>query len=339
MTFLEGLSEMLDDDVIYNFMVFVVLSDNLQVTNLEIPLHQSKQRQYMSKPKCPKCGESVYLIDKLEIGDEIWHEGCLSCADCKAPLNLGNYKSLEGKKYCVSHYKKRTDPNKVSVLFNGQDKKLEGTKMTSSRPKCEACGEAVYITDQLECGEKFYHPTCFKCKTCKSGLNLGNYKSLNGFIYCQTHYKEETNPHNISEMKKSTISTDKKSTKPICPVCNDPVYPLDRLDIGDLALHSTCLKCSVCKSALNTGNYKSLNGVIYCVSHYKKVTENQRPQELLQKDVKPSSKPKCPGCGENVYQLDMLAVGESDIFHTTCFKCSKCKTHYKEALGHGGNMY
>lgn len=300
-----------------------------------------------NKPKCPTCGDAVYPIDSLVCGEVTYHETCFKCADCKTALNLGNYKSLEGQIYCVSHYNKRTDPSKTSVLYNNEKKETteekKELKSTSNKPKCPTCGDAVYLIDKLECGDKVYHQTCFKCVKCKTALNLGNYKSLDGVIYCVSHYLEQSNPHKVSEFKGTTKTSSKN---PKCAYCGESVFLIDKLECGDQTFHQNCFKCCKCKTALNLGNYKSLDGQIYCVSHYKEKTDPSKTSVLFNSSLdkktessekKNSDRPKCPMCSLTVYITDKLDV-DDNVFHPTCFKCYKCKialnlSNYKSFKG------
>ncbi len=56
-------------------------------------------------------------------------------------------------------------------------------------PKCGVCNKTVYAVEKLSPGNgKHYHKLCFKCSTCKSTLNLKNFKSHEGILYCPIHY-------------------------------------------------------------------------------------------------------------------------------------------------------
>jgi len=44
-------------------------------------------------------------MDRLQIGDQLFHTACLKCSHCRATLTLGNYASSEGSFYCKTHFK------------------------------------------------------------------------------------------------------------------------------------------------------------------------------------------------------------------------------------------
>ncbi|XP_054883382.1 LIM domain and actin-binding protein 1-like isoform X2 [Poeciliopsis prolifica] len=56
--------------------------------------------------------------------------------------------------------------------------------------KCAACQKTVYPLEKLVVGEHTYHKNCFACSHCNTKLNLWNYASLHGKIYCKPHYNQ-----------------------------------------------------------------------------------------------------------------------------------------------------
>lgn len=54
-------------------------------------------------------------------------------------------------------------------------------------PKCESCGKTAYPLESVTALEKTFHKACFKCATCKTTLNLKNFKGYEGQIYCIPH--------------------------------------------------------------------------------------------------------------------------------------------------------
>ncbi|XP_031564697.1 LIM and SH3 domain protein Lasp-like [Actinia tenebrosa] len=55
-------------------------------------------------------------------------------------------------------------------------------------PQCSKCSKAVYPMEKLNCLDKFWHKTCFKCTVCNMTLNMKNYKGYNKMPYCAAHY-------------------------------------------------------------------------------------------------------------------------------------------------------
>jgi hypothetical protein len=62
--------------------------------------------------------------------------------------------------------------------------------------KCESCNKTVYQAERLlvedKSGKRLFHKNCFKCSTCDMTVDLRNYGSEGGKIYCKNHLKEAT---------------------------------------------------------------------------------------------------------------------------------------------------
>ena len=59
--------------------------------------------------------------------------------------------------------------------------------MSSMLGKCAICNRTAYDIESFAVIEKVFHKGCFKCAVCKQSLNMKNYKSYEGKIYCQNH--------------------------------------------------------------------------------------------------------------------------------------------------------
>nr|AEY80344.1 LASP class LIM protein ML038835b [Mnemiopsis leidyi] len=53
---------------------------------------------------------------------------------------------------------------------------------------CAACGKPVYPTEKLNCLDRVWHKSCFKCQECGMTLNMKNYKGFEKKPYCMAHY-------------------------------------------------------------------------------------------------------------------------------------------------------
>ena len=60
-----------------------------------------------SRDKCTKCGQTVYLVEKVTVEGKttrIFHNYCLRCTTCDRVVTLGNYIALDDQIYCKPHY-------------------------------------------------------------------------------------------------------------------------------------------------------------------------------------------------------------------------------------------
>ncbi|CAC5420001.1 LIM and SH3 domain protein F42H10.3,LIM and SH3 domain protein 1,LIM and SH3 domain protein Lasp [Mytilus coruscus] len=55
-------------------------------------------------------------------------------------------------------------------------------------PQCAKCEKTVYPMEKLNCLDKYWHKSCFKCEFCNLKLTMKNYKGYNKLPYCATHY-------------------------------------------------------------------------------------------------------------------------------------------------------
>jgi hypothetical protein len=67
----------------------------------------------MANKECAACAKVVYPLEMLKCLDQIWHKTCFKCTVCGSILNMKNYKGLDRKPYCPSHY---PQPSKFTVV-------------------------------------------------------------------------------------------------------------------------------------------------------------------------------------------------------------------------------
>ncbi|XP_068172296.1 LIM domain and actin-binding protein 1-like isoform X2 [Antennarius striatus] len=90
---------------------------------------------------------------------------------------------------------------KISTSVQKQFPVAECNGETSEQPKasrccppvretCIACLKTVYPLERLVALQHVYHHTCFRCVHCGNKLNLGNYASLHGNVYCKPHFNQ-----------------------------------------------------------------------------------------------------------------------------------------------------
>ncbi|NXC09199.1 XIRP2 protein, partial [Orthonyx spaldingii] len=60
-----------------------------------------------------------------------------------------------------------------------------------------------------------------------------------------------------------------------CKLCQQRVYPMERLVADEQNFHKSCFRCHHCGSQLSLGNYASLHGKIYCKPHFKQLFKSK----------------------------------------------------------------
>ncbi len=83
--------------------------------------------------------------------------------------------------------------------------------------KCTVCGKTVYVAEKIDMemkGEKkLFHKLCFKCSVCGVILNLRNYDSLNGILYCKSHLPVAQQAKNAFFVSPLHVQTDEMMQK------------------------------------------------------------------------------------------------------------------------------
>ncbi|NWV79036.1 XIRP2 protein, partial [Dasyornis broadbenti] len=80
--------------------------------------------------------------------------------------------------------------------------------------------------------------------------------------------REITTP--AKEVKKLQIQENET-----CKLCQQRVYPMERLVADKQNFHKSCFRCHHCGSQLSLGNYASLHGKIYCKPHFKQLFKSK----------------------------------------------------------------
>jgi len=193
-----------------------------------------------------------------------------------------------------------SDDHKTS---DGTAEKIRKWREEGQAETCAVCAKTVFLAEKLVAEEKnvkkIYHKGCFKCASCNVKLDLRNYGSSAGKIYCATHLKEvnATNRPTGSATTSSSgsfipeVKDDKsaqKSDTPShiaekfkglggsekCKACGKTVYATEKVVHAELTTqsiyHKGCLKCSKCNISLDVTTMKTQSGVMYCKVHLPK---------------------------------------------------------------------
>merc|ERR1719289_514399 len=59
-----------------------------------------------------------------------------------------------------------------------------------------------------------------------------------------------------------------KSRQEYCGICQEPVYPNDRLDLGKFVIHQQCFRCLKCGLKLTNSNFATYGDALLCKAHY-----------------------------------------------------------------------
>lgn len=153
---------------------------------------------------------------------------------------------------------------------------------TGTLDKCKACDKTVYVVDLLTLENIPYHKSCFKCSHCKGNLTMSTYSSMDGILYCKTHFEQlfkesgnfsknfakSSDKANELNRTPSRLSSMFSGTLDKCATCSKTVYPLEKVTLEGEIYHKTCFRCAHAGCPLTHSSYAALDGVLYCRVHF-----------------------------------------------------------------------
>ncbi|KAK8498806.1 hypothetical protein V6N13_140173 [Hibiscus sabdariffa] len=153
---------------------------------------------------------------------------------------------------------------------------------TGTLDKCKACDKTVHVVDMMTLEGVPYHKTCFKCSHCKGNLVMNTYSSMDGVLYCRTHFEQlfkesgnfsknfQSSKEKNSEYTKTPnrLSSVFCGTQDKCAACHKTVYPLEKMSMEGECYHKSCFRCAHGGCALTHSSYAALDGVLYCKHHF-----------------------------------------------------------------------
>ncbi|KAL2520879.1 LIM domain-containing protein WLIM1 [Forsythia ovata] len=175
--------------------------------------------------------------------------------------------------------------------------------------KCMACEKTVYLVDKLTADNRVYHKACFRCHHCKGTLKLGNYNSFEGVLYCRPHFDQLfkrtgsldksfegtpkiAKPEKHADTEKplaNKVSSMFIGTREKCAVCNNTVYPTEKVSVNGTAYHKSCFKCSHGGCVLSPSNYIAHEGRLYCKHHHTQLIKEKGNLSQLEGDHEKNS--------------------------------------------------
>ncbi|KAE9595538.1 putative chromatin regulator PHD family [Lupinus albus] len=155
---------------------------------------------------------------------------------------------------------------------------------TGTLDKCKACDKTVYVVDLLTLEGIPYHKSCFKCTHCNGVLTMNTYSSMDGVLYCRTHFEQlfkesgnfsknfqnakSSERHHELNRTPSKLSSMFSGTLDKCSVCTKTVYPLEKMTLEGECFHMNCFRCAHGGCHLTHSSYAALDGVLYCRVHF-----------------------------------------------------------------------
>jgi len=237
--------------------------------------------------------------------------------------------------------------------------------MDAMEDMCGGCNKVVRGTATLALERKF-HPDCFKCVVCATPLT-GEFYDIAGMPHCRKDYKRSQLPtcgicskavegnqvhdregnfyHDTcfvcdkcrGSLVEGYFTIGDKKLCPRCNVSNNVELAPVREELGHCAscykrfaageaystvqgnkYHPGCIKCNFCKKVLSSGNYEweQVTSIVLTFSCPSCISAGRAD--------------RCAACNKIIIaNSNCSAFGK--MFHTACFKCSKCSRLIKTA--------
>lgn len=215
---------------------------------------------------------------------------------------------------------------------------------SASQHVCVGCEKSIESESSLVAKGKTFHPDCFTCSVCTTGLAGTGFLEKDGVFYCEKDYYISFNPKcfHCSEVILGGYITAlgqnyhaehflcsscdcplvgtqyrKKDDQAFCESCFIAKYAVKCFKCSDtidgqvfLALnrnyHKDCFSCDFDGHVMNEESFHVHDDKVYCPVHFKKLFSKV-----------------CGGCNK---EIDGQYLQVLDFyFHSDCWKCARCE--------------
>jgi hypothetical protein len=167
-------------------------------------------------PRCGHCNELI-VGEYIMAMDKAWHPDHFVCTKCQCQLQ-GVCHQKDGKPYCATHFAELNSCARCGIPIEGQmfealDKKYHpgcflcahgdhaieaGTSFNVYQDKlycnphftqlfvktCNGCNQII-TSQYMKVGDLYFHPNCWKCKTCSKVLSASDCLLTNVGCFCK----------------------------------------------------------------------------------------------------------------------------------------------------------
>ncbi|XWS68139.1 hypothetical protein CRYUN_Cryun04dG0065500 [Craigia yunnanensis] len=138
-------------------------------------------------------------------------------------------------------------------------------------------------------------------------LQLSNYNSFEGVLYCRPHYDQlfkrtgsldksfEGTPKIVKPEKHIENENAQKvvnsfgGTREKCVGCNKTVYPIEKVTVNGTPYHKSCFKCTHGGCTISPSNYIAHEGKLYCKHHHIQLFKEKGNYSQLESDREKNS--------------------------------------------------
>ncbi|KAL1315520.1 LIM domain-containing protein WLIM1 isoform X2 [Arachis ipaensis] len=139
-------------------------------------------------------------------------------------------------------------------------------------------------------------------------LQLSNYNSFEGVLYCRPHFDQlfkrtgslEKSFEGTPKVAKPEKNTDEKpaaakvssmfgGTRDKCAGCQKTVYPTEKVTVNGTPYHKSCFKCCHGGCVISPSNYIAHEGKLYCKHHHVQLIKEKGNLSQLEGDHEKSA--------------------------------------------------
>jgi len=219
---------------------------------------------YTGTPQCARCSKVVYAAEQvIGPGRKVYHKPCLNCTSCHTRLD--SYKLLEHdlEPYCKPCHVKN---------FGTVD--LRHANLPASSPSAAARTEPEAAPRDIgsesegeEEPESSEVPRVAHTSPDASPTHMSWHLRRNNMDALPT--TKPLSPHSTGSSSSPTRW--RPSQQIICPGCQKAVYFAEQVKASGHSWHKQCLRCTECKTLLNSSRLTEKEGVVYCHNCYGKL--------------------------------------------------------------------
>ncbi|KAL7748283.1 hypothetical protein RI367_006242 [Sorochytrium milnesiophthora] len=211
----------------------------------------------MATPElCRACNQRVYVNDRFQNNDDIFHKACFKCEHCKTTLKIGAFAKNGNSYFCKVHYmqlfKSKGNYDEGFGKEQHKTKWLQAENSGSNSTMNSGTGSSV--------ADSPAEPTGGQPTITIGADNLSPVEQAG----------MATSPSNLSVNSTASRPSSASSTTSranACQVCNKTAYPMESIKIDNHLLHTACFKCETCKTTLKLGAFGQSDNRFFCRGH------------------------------------------------------------------------
>ena len=116
----------------------------------------------------------------------------------------------------------------------------------------------VFAAEKIQAKDKCFHQECFTCFSCQHILSINTAQELQGEVYCQSCYSDQTSDGKnqfMDRMAIQKVKADRDDDPDACVKCRNKVYDNEKIMARSGAFHKSCMSCFQCNRILDVSRY------------------------------------------------------------------------------------